>query len=61
MFCFPAKVEKIGPYLDSSLPDPVVQIATTTQIPGMYKCILWQNVPVVEFQVRGSTSNFEII
>ena len=34
MYCFPAKVEKIGPYLDSSLPDPVVQIATPPQVVG---------------------------
>ena len=32
-----AKVEKVGPDLDPLLPDPVVQIATPTQIPGMYK------------------------
>ena len=31
-----AKVEKVGPDLDPLLPDPVVQIATPTQIPGMY-------------------------
>ena len=34
MFCFPAKVEKIGPYVNSSLPDPVVKIATPTKVLG---------------------------
>ena len=29
-----AKVEKVGPDLDPSLPDPVAQIATLTQILG---------------------------
>ena len=32
MYCFPTIVKKVGPLL----PGPVVQIATPTQIPGMY-------------------------
>ena len=38
MYCYPAKVEKVR--LGPSLPNPVVQIATPTQIIGMYLCTI---------------------